>query len=391
MPAELLLPLFAVVLALNALFVGLAIRSLWRGRDGESRTATWTSLPVREDVLARSIRERATGQTPRPVPAEDDGTTGDRDHDAEPAAADEPGPQADASAVAGPTSEAPMAPAPDPDPTSGGPVAPAPAPDPDPTGPTSRTSARTEARPSPQSRPALDPGGTATPSARPPRTPRRASASASASTPAPGSAPRPGSRRRFALPPLDEDHEKVRRSIETFLGGADASAPNAPPDPASILTVAVIGLAGPDGPLDPRHSRRPRETGAPEAAGPSELRAMLQRTVRSTARGSDVVSIDRHGRVRVILPGTGELAAHAYLRRIRAIVEPIAEAATPPTRVVVATATDLDGSVASARRRADRRFAAALEGRSGAAAGAAPPEPAEAPDETIVKPRAAGD
>lgn len=123
---------------------------------------------------------------------------------------------------------------------------------------------------------------------------------------------------------------------------------------------------------------------------------MLERTVRSTARGTDVVTIDRHGRVRVILPGTGELAAHAYLRRIRAIVEPIAEAAMPATRVVVATATDLDGSVASARRRADRRFATALQGRSGASGGVATAhgataEPAALPDEAIVKPRASGD
>ena len=346
MPAELLLPLFAVVLALNALFVGLAIRSLWRGRDGEPRTTTWTSLPVREDVIARSIRERETARTPRPVAAEDDRSTDVAGPPSEPASPSEP---------AGPT-EPPGAPPPDPDST---------------TGPASEGSGEPEAARTPAPRP------------MPTRTPRRPSAT--------GPAARPGSRRRFALPPLDEDHEKVRRSIETFLGGADAPTGDVPPDPASILTVAVIGLAGPDGPLDPRRSRRLRETAAAETSGPSELRAVLERTVRSTARGSDVVSIDRHGRVRVILPGTGELAAHAYLRRIRAIVEPIAEAATPPTRVVVATATDLDGSVASARRRADRRFATALQGRSGTTAGGAAAEPTEARDETLVKPRAAGD
>jgi hypothetical protein len=326
-PAELLPLLFAVVLVVNALFVGLAIRSLWRSRDDEPRPPTWTSRPVHGDAIARSVRERAA---PEPQAR----------------------PEADTEARRSIATAAGVEGLGLPDPA-----------------PAHRPEATIDALTVPTTVPEPE---------IPVRTPRRRSAAV-------------GGRRRFALPPLDEDHEKVRRSIETFLGGTGTPTAGAePPDPASILTVAVIGLAGADELSAGHRSRRSREPHVADPAGPAELRAMLERTVRSTARGTDRVQVDRHGRVRVILTGTGELAAHAYLRRIRAFVEPIAEAAVPPTRVVVAAATDLDGSAASARRRADRRFAAALQGGGATSAGAVALLP-EDPDAEFVPPRAAGD
>jgi hypothetical protein len=343
-PAELLQPLFAVVLAVNALFVGLAIRSLWRSRDGEPRPPTWTSRPVPDDAIARSLRARAEAdaEVRRSSPAEDGGRPVRDVGSSEVADAVEPG-------IASETAPVPTA--------AVGPGA-----DPD--------------------------TGSAAATTTEPSTPTRAPRRHSTAVP-PGST----SRRRFALPPLDEDHDKVSRSIETFLGGAGTAGTPAtvPPDPAAIVTVAVIGLAGPDRGPESRRTVRSAEAPANEPAGPAELRAMLERTVRSTARGTDHVVVDRHGRVRVILPGTGEVAAHAYLRRIRAIVEPIAEAALPSTWVVVATATDLDGSVATARRRADRRFAAALENRAGATIAGAALESPGTLDVDVVEPRAAGD
>lgn len=187
---------------------------------------------------------------------------------------------------------------------------------------------------------------------------------------------RPGRRRKFSLPPA-EDHEKVSRSIQTFLAGTDAPPSPVPEDtppvvtPAPVVTVAAIQLVGGGG------------------------RALLERTVHSTARSTDVVSVDRRGRVRVVLTGTGELAAHAYLRRIRAIVEPALEAEDPPSQVVIATATELDGSVATARRRADRRLATALRAAAAEVGRAIDPAALAAePDEELdlrPEPRASGD
>ncbi len=69
-----------------------------------------------------------------------------------------------------------------------------------------------------------------------------------------------------------------------------------------------------------------------------------------------MVSVGRGGRFRVVLPGTGELAARAYLRRVRAGVDPILEACPDPLRLVIATATVLGGPVDDAIRTAERRM-----------------------------------
>ena len=172
-------------------------------------------------------------------------------------------------------------------------------------------------------------------------------------------------RRRFSLPPLDDDHEKVSRSIETFLGGVEMGADASSGDEAAAsgtalsagaTTVALVAVEGLPG--RPRRSRSAR--GATDDDAVASALAMVERTIRGAARGSDIVSVPDRGRFRIVLPATGELAARAYLRRIRATIEPLLESADRPLRLAVATATVLDEPIADAVRRADVRLAAAL-------------------------------
>ncbi|HET7472890.1 MAG TPA: hypothetical protein VFJ71_07185 [Candidatus Limnocylindrales bacterium] len=307
MPADLLLPAFALTLVVNAVIVAIAIRAL---RDGGTGSA---------DRPGRSAGPSHAPATPDPRP-------------------DTPLAHRPIELAARPR-EVPTAPTPDPSGASEAATASAEPPPPSASGRTRTTQSAPAGR-------AAEPAG------------------------------KGGRRRKFSLPPLDEDHEKVSRSIETFLGVSDdatgaASSAGAPDSPrpagqsaaVAVVTVAVIQLDGP---------------------GPHDV---LERTVRSTARAADEVTIDRRGRVRVVLPGTGEVAAKAYLRRIRAIVEPIAEATEPPSRIVIATATEIDGAVGAARRRADRRLAVALRQQPAAIAGDGAAD--DAGDE-MPEPRAAG-
>jgi len=311
-PADLLLPAFALTLALNAIFVGVAIRAL---RNGS------------RDAAAVRSRSRQP-ENPASPPRASDGPA------AEPSVPPATGVVA-AVAVLPPAANA-----------------------------------------------AIDPAQAA------PATPRQASgvpdpARFGTTRTGTGAARKPtGRRRRFSLPPL-EDQEKVNRSIETFLAGSDVatSGPSASPGPgasSTVVTVAVVALSGRPSALVPPD--------APAWRPPAELRALLERTVRSSARATDSVAVDRNGRVRIVLTGTGELAAHAYLRRIRAVVEPLAEAADPPVRVAIATATDLGGGVEAARRRAERRLASLVLATDPASA----VEPADDIEERR-EPRAAGD
>lgn len=184
-----------------------------------------------------------------------------------------------------------------------------------------------------------------------------------AAEPASGSrsatAPRHG-RRKFSLPPLDDDHEKVSRSIESFLAGGEPAGPPGEPvgptgkpiatAPGTSTTVALVELAEAGsraatfGHSPPAADRRTAEANA---------RAMVERTLRAAARASDTVSSDETGRFRVVLAGTGELAARAYLRRVRTTVEPLLEASAVDLRFVTATATvleePLDTAVETAR------------------------------------------
>ena len=240
--------------------------------------------------------------------------------------------------------------------------------------------------------------GAAVPAPKSRRKTKPAAATTSSATRSASAEPRRG-RRRFSLPPLDDDHEKVNRSLKSFLGGIEGAGEaddgpgtaDAPDPPAIDLPLKSATTAGPttvaliavDGlPVDPgRNVARRRETsptsdapidGATSPSGNghetdavAEALAMVERTLRAAARGSDVVMIGDRGRFRIVLPATGELAARAYLRRIRATIEPRLVSAGRPLRLAVATATVLDGSVDHALERAEDRLSAALAaGRS---------------------------
>src|SRR5204863_5279190 len=85
-----------------------------------------------------------------------------------------------------------------------------------------------------------------------PTAPGRSGGAAAAWSAGPGAGPVRG-RRRFSLPPLDEDHEKVSRSIESFLSSGDGSdaetaggapAPNTRPTASGATTVALVAIDG---------------------------------------------------------------------------------------------------------------------------------------------------
>jgi hypothetical protein len=81
----------------------------------------------------------------------------------------------------------------------------------------------TPAAPPPPSSPPPAPSvavATAAKRVRPAGPSRQRRATTDAATTNPGR----GRRRRFSLPPLDDDHDRVNRSIETFLAGGVASA-----------------------------------------------------------------------------------------------------------------------------------------------------------------------
>lgn len=231
----------------------------------------------------------------------------------------------------------------------------------------------------------------ATPAAGPPIAESRARATA-------GPASKRG-RRRFSLPPLDDDHEKVSRSIESFLTGGDAPGP--PADPVGSgprgaaaetapTTVALVAVCGPAG--DPTLGSAAGDVTSGTAALVG-ARAVVERTLRAAARGTDSVETDDAGRFRIVLTGAGELAARAYLRRIRATVEPLLEASDDPLRLVTATATVLDEPLAVAAGTAERRLTAAI---ARSAERAAPPagdghDEEDDDGEDEPEPRAAGD
>jgi GGDEF domain-containing protein len=192
-----------------------------------------------------------------------------------------------------------------------------------------------------------------------PKTPakRRAKPDADASSAdarAPRGATLRGGRRRFSLPPLDDDHDRVIRSIETFFQGGEAAetADNNEASAALATTVAVVAIDG----LAPT-SRQERE--AFDAAA-----ATVERTLRGAARTADRVTTTGRGRFRIVLPATGELAARAYLRRVRATVEPGLGAADIPLALVTATATVLDEAAGVAITQAEARLDTALASAS---------------------------
>jgi hypothetical protein len=353
LPADFLLPLFAVTLLANAVLVAVAIRGMRRNRSDLDGPTSPTG--------------RSGHSTPGPrVPAHPPRPTGhDGPLSAEVARAiaqrralldDGPSEAAPSPAPEAPVPSAPVeTPAPEiPDPEARMPATPPPAATP--AAPAIAPTRPKRGRPAGPTDPAVpaEPG----PASRRPRARR------------PDETPRTG-RRRFLLPPLDADHEKVSRSIETFLAGAEASpagpaseaASTDPAASAGATTVALIALAGLP---EAGRSAEPRPRGVESAAQDTEgeipdALAMIERTLRGAARGTDVVSADGIGRYRILLPATGELAARAYLRRIRASVEPLLESADQPLRLVIATATVLDEPIAIADERAGHRLGVALD------------------------------
>jgi hypothetical protein len=333
LPADVLLPLFVLTLLANAFLVATAIRGMRRsqgegdrtietGRPSSVQTPVAAPPPVAApasrvearpmtDELARAISARRTPPAQQPlVPT-----------------AEEPPPPTDPEPPGEPTKTANDA--------AGG-----------------HDDVQPASRPAPQRRrtaksPPADSGG-----------PRR-----------PGSrlAEARHGRRRFALPPLDDDHERVSRSIETFLGGIDTAGADMPSDaaqessggPATVAVVAVHELPDDAGATVAGGGRTSVEdAGAAEAV--TGALAMVERSLRGAARGTDVVTTGGRGRFRIVLPSTGEFAARAYVRRIRATIEPRLVAADRPLRLVVATATVLDEPLEDAVRRAEHRLSAAM-------------------------------
>jgi len=305
LPADFLLPLFVVTLLANAVLVAFAVRGMRRGQpDGD--------------------RPLGTGRPPSATRASGHGSRTPVEPTAvEPTAVE-------------PTAVEPTVPTGKPPEPAGRPQSAAPA------------------------GPAKDPAPVSSPKRR--RTTKNAAAAPAKRSGSPE--PRRG-RRRFSLPPLDDDHDKVNRSIESFLGRPDASGPGvvdaATPDPPTTeagtgpTTVALIAV------VDPRTEPETSAAGdSPDDDAVAEALAMVERTLRGAARGSDVVTIGEPGRFQVVLPATGELAARSYLRRIRAAIDPRLEAAERSQRMAVATATVLDEPLDRAVRRAEDRLELAL-------------------------------
>jgi hypothetical protein len=346
LPADFLLPLFVVTLLANAFLVAFAIRGMRRGQSDADRPS-WSGRPA--VAAAPSGRE-----SPNPVEAE------------APTTAENPEPKARPTEPAGePTRDAQSAPV------------------------VEESDHERAAEP-------------ATPPATPPAPKRRRTTKAAGAAPTTrsGSAEPRRARRRFSLPPLDDDHDKTNRSIESFLGGvvAPASGPNTkeaapastPPargvsGPTTVALIAVVG---------PPEGRSAGAAGGRTPTGTTATLAMVERTLRGAARGSDVVTLGHRGRFQIVLPGTGELAARAYLRRIRAAIEPGLETVDPSLHLAVATATVLDEPLEDAVRRAADRLSLSIDAAHDSEREprrATSAEESDGPDDEQRAPRAAAD
>jgi GGDEF domain-containing protein len=339
MPTDLLLPAFALTLIANFVLVAAAIHALRARavRDEADRSADQARLAARRSLAAmepdrRDLRHSETtgpgerelpqmASEPEPVAAEPVAAdvTPTPPVESEPASA-QPGPHV----VDGPPPNDPPKPA-----RKRSAAARQPGPGPTPKPPSRGRAAAT--RPEPRTRP--DQGN-----------PRAQAAGSPGAT-------RRGARRRFSLPPLDDDHERVNRSIETFFSGGDAlDTGDGGRGPATVaITVAVVAIDG----LDQNRSRDDR-------AAFETVAATVERTLRRAARGDDRVIATERGRFRIVLPATGELAARAYLRRVRAAVAPSLESAEIRLSLVTATSTVLGEGPEVAIAQAEARLDAAL-------------------------------
>ncbi|HEY8438835.1 MAG TPA: hypothetical protein VIK65_09510 [Candidatus Limnocylindrales bacterium] len=237
---------------------------------------------------------------------------------------------------------------------------------------------------------------------RPATTPTSQEPASPAGSPNRRAATKPGAangrRRRFSLPPLDEDQDKVNRSIETFLSGGETTADgdttqHGQPDhpPTTVALVAIVGAPPPDpdgGPGMADDAAAPVDAVQPVAADADAARrqaavSTVKRALRAAARGTDRVETVGADRFRIVLAATGELAARAYLRRVRANVEPLLEELEPPRRLAVSTATILGEPVDRANEVAERRLQAAIDATHDATH--------DAGTDRRSEPRAAGD
>jgi len=277
LPADFLMPLFVLTLLANAVLVAFAVRGMRNGQFDADRPSRG---PDRPPTRARS------GPEPRDLAVSGSDAVG-------PVLPDEVG-----RGLAAPLPSPDLPPTADPAPT----LDPAPVADPiliaDPavvSVPPPPTQASTPTR---SRRPATDPD-----SARPANSKR--------------------GRRRFSLPNLDDDHEKVNRSIETFLGGADATGGDGSTPPengvpstvagggaTTVVLVAVAGQFAETGTTAFRSTTRTPRRRTVESEAASEALALVERTLRNAARGTDIVTRDGRGRFRIVMASTGELAAH---------------------------------------------------------------------------------
>jgi GGDEF domain-containing protein len=350
MPNDLLLPAFALTLIANFVLVAAAIHALRARavRDEADRSANQARLAARrpqaatepdrsdlrpsettepdEHQRSRMAAEPGSGVVLAPDPAPDESPTPPKESEPKPG---QPGPHV----VNEPPRNDP------PKPARGRRVAPAGGPTPKPQG------GRRAAAPRPEPRTRPDQGN-----------PRAEAAGSRGAT-------RGGSRRRFSLPPLDDDHERVNRSIETFFSGGDAlDTGDTGRGPAAIATtVAVVAIDG----LEQNRSRDGRSAF-------ERVAAAVERTLRGAARADDRVIATGRGRFRIVLPATGELAARAYLRRVRAAVEPSLESADLPLALVTATSTVLDEAPEVAIAQAEARLDAALASAASRGPGSRP-------------------
>lgn len=187
----------------------------------------------------------------------------------------------------------------------------------------------------------------------------------------PGSAPgrrRPPARpRRFTLPPVTEDRERADRAIEFFLSGGRAEPPARPhPRPAPVqrrgdrrattdprtASVAILTIAG---------FRTLAAGDAPDRA--AAVSDAVEETLRRTARTEDHVVALGDGRYRILLVGSTEPAANAYLERVRTACGPWLSVAGAPLDLVTASAeAGADGDLSQALRLAERRLGKASGG-----------------------------
>jgi hypothetical protein len=375
LPAEFLVPMFVLTLIANALLVAFAIRGMRRGQFDPDRPSLNTRAPLM-----------------RPRPTLDPHLAGE----AETVAVEDPLPDGVRRAIAAGRAAASMPhfqPAPAPRPTLGD-------------EPTIAESAPAAEPASAVESPSAVSVAPAPPAPRRRRTAKDAAIDPSDASEVPPAGARRG-RRRFSLPNLDDDHEKVSRSIETFLGGIDAISRDEPtpvddgatPDDGATnaggaTTVAFVAVAGlPDvvGRTGSRSTTPTSRRRFVESDGVTDALAMVERTLRNAARGTDIVTGDGRARFRIVMTSTGELAARAYLRRIRSTVEPALQALEPPLRLVVATATALDEPLGDAIQRAKQRLSAALAAIAAPAPDVPLAKPGDGQDDGSSAPRAAGD